>query len=340
MSSQAYITLNQWSRAEMPSDSGPLCQAMPTTADRALLELLHVLKRRNYRFVTPTPATHERVVSRQSRAESRSIEDVLGWSRPFRPDLIEDEVLDLLHAGNVIHPVDKGLLQSAIRVSSLHGMLFIHSAFPTDFEHAVFFGPDSYRFADLIAAELTACPLPEPGLIVDIGSGAGVGAIVAAGLCPGSPVTMIDVNPDALRFAEINARAADVSAHFVCGDNLDAVSQNVRLAVANPPYIIDDAGRAYRDGRGMHGTEVALDMARMAVERLTMDGRLILYTGSAIIDGGDPLKGAITELAEQAGRTLRYRELDPDVFGEELARPAYADVDRIALVAAIIGPTR
>ena len=28
-----------------------------------------------------------------------------------------------------------------------------------------------------------------------------------------------------------------------------------------------------------------------------------------------------------------YRELDPDVFGEELERPAYAQVERIAVVA-------
>lgn len=338
MSSQIDLASDERVDAEPSSKVTASRQNMRT--DRALLELLRLLERRGYRFVTPTPATHERVVSRPERAEGRSIEDVLGWSRPFRSDLLDDDVMDLLYAGQVIRPVGNELLQATIRISSLHDLLFIHSAFPTESKHAVFFGPDSYRFADLIAAELTACPLPEPGLIVDIGSGAGVGAIVAAGLCPGSSVTMVDVNPDALRFAEINARAASSTARFVCADDLDAVPKNVRLSVANPPYIIDDAGRAYRDGRGMHGTEVALDMARMAVERLASDGRLILYTGSAIIDGGDPLKEALAELAEQAGRTLRYRELDPDVFGEELARPAYADVDRIALVAAIIGPTR
>jgi hypothetical protein len=32
---------------------------------------------------------------------------------------------------------------------------------------------------------------------------------------------------------------------------------------------------------------------------------------------------------------LRYRELDPDIFGEELEKQAYADVERIAAVAAI-----
>ena len=33
------------------------------------------------------------------------------------------------------------------------------------------------------------------------------------------------------------------------------------------------------------------------------------------------------------GTRFDYRELDPDVFGEELDRPAYAHVERIAVVA-------
>jgi hypothetical protein len=36
------------------------------------------------------------------------------------------------------------------------------------------------------------------------------------------------------------------------------------------------------------------------------------------------------------GCTLDYREIDPDVFGEELSKPIYADVERIAVVGAVI----
>jgi len=85
----------------------------------------------------------------------------------------------------------------------------------------------------------------------------------------------------------------------------------------------------------MYGGAVALDMARLAVERLSASGRLILYTGSAIIDGADPLRDAFATVAQDGGCTMRYREIDPDVFGEELAGVAYADVERIAAVAAI-----
>jgi hypothetical protein len=39
---------------------------------------------------------------------------------------------------------------------------------------------------------------------------------------------------------------------------------------------------------------------------------------------------------EGAGCLLRYRELDPDIFSGELRRAAYADVERIAAVGAVI----
>jgi len=304
----------------------------------ALDRLLRLLADRGYRFVTPTPATHARIVARPAMVEAHSIRDVLGWSLPFPPRLLDDELHACLAEAGALNPVDTSLLRATIRVSSLDDLLFIHSAYPTDLPDAVFFGPDSYRFASLIAAELDHAPLRAGARIVDIGAGAGVGAIVAARCCDTPAVTMVDINPTALDLARINARFAGVDADFVLGETLDAIAGPIDLAVANPPYLIDESKRAYRDGGGMHGTEIALTMAEHAVARLSSDGRLILYTGSAIIDGGDPLRSALERVAARAGRRLRYRELDPDVFGEELDAPAYADVERIALVAAIIEP--
>ena len=57
---------------------------------------------------------------------------------------------------------------------------------------------------------------------------------------------------------------------------------------------------------------------------------LVLYTGVAIIGGVD----AVLEAARPRlrGWAWSYREIDPDVFGEELEQPAYGDVDRIAAV--------
>jgi hypothetical protein len=55
------------------------------------------------------------------------------------------------------------------------------------------------------------------------------------------------------------------------------------------------------------------------------------------LDGGrDELREALESLSGEAGCALAYRELDPDVFGEELENPAYADVERIAVVGAVL----
>src|SRR3546814_16535185 len=65
------------------------------------------------------------------------------------------------------------------------------------------------------------------------------------------------------------------------------------------------------------------------------DLRFILYTGSAIIDGHDFVRASLEQIAASNNCQLRYWEIDPDVFGEELENMFYADVDRIAAVAAI-----
>jgi hypothetical protein len=98
---------------------------------------------------------------------------------------------------------------------------------------------------------------------------------------------------------------------------------------------VDDDGRAYRDGGDLHGGRLSLEMAEAALERLNPGGRLLLYTGAAVVDGANPFLTELERLCADRGCTLSARELDPDVFGEELSRPAYADVDRIALIGAV-----
>jgi methylase of polypeptide subunit release factors len=307
---------------------------MTKDSDSALLDLLKLLAARGYAFVTPTPASHARVVARPDKRQAADLRDMLGWSLAFAPGL-DPHVEDLLAQADMLEPSD-GLLRSRLRVSSLQGRLFLHSAYPTEAEDSVFFGPDSYRFADLIAAELEREPLKLGAHIVDLGAGAGVGGIVAALASTDARVTLTDLNPKALRLARINAAAAGTQVETVEADTLDGVADPIDLAVINPPYIVDEDNRAYRDGGGMHGGEAPFRMTEMAARRLAPGGRLILYTGAAIVNGRNPLCEATAELATRRGLTHRCRELDPDVFGEELEHPAYADVERIALVAVLL----
>lgn len=301
----------------------------------ALIDLLSFLKDRKYSFITPTPATHARILARAPHRRARDLRDIFGWSLRFDLNRLDPELLEILGRANAIEEHGNSL-KSRFRVSSLGENLLLHSAYPTNQRDAVFFGPDSYRFARLISDELARCPQKDGARLVDIGTGTGVGGIVAAHLCPGLEILMTDINPLALRLARINARAAGVNARFHQTGNLSQIDGAFDLLLANPPYIMDPAGRAYRDGGGMHGAEVSLMMARQAVPQLSPGGRCILYTGSAIIDGRDELKDRLGALAEEQNCVIRYTEIDPDVFGEELANPAYADVERIALITAII----
>lgn len=301
------------------------------TDDEALLGLLRALDRTGYHFITPTPATHARFLERRSGQAASTLREVFGWNMPFSPQAAPPEILDLLKRSRRLASTEDGF-KSKVRASSLGEDLFFHSAFPTEAEDAVFFGPDSYRFARLIRAALPA-RLPD-GAIVDIGTGSGLGAVTAAKLT-GRPVLMTDINPKALHLARINATHAGVEARAVEGEGLAGVRGAVALALANPPYIADDAGRDYRDGGGLHGAAVSVAIAREAAGRLATGGRLILYTGAAIVDGRDRLKEALEGVMSEAGCDLDYSEIDPDVFGEELERDAYRDVERIAVVAAV-----
>jgi methylase of polypeptide subunit release factors len=301
----------------------------------SLLRLLSRLKQRNYRFVTPTPATHARVVARTDKQAAHSVEDVLGWSLPLGDKVLPSEIESCLADAGMLVADPLGR-RSLVRVSWLAGNLYLHSAYPTTNEDAVFFGPDSYRFSALVAQDLRRDPPAPDARIVDIGTGAGVGAVTAALLCPSAEVVMTDVNSTALRLARINAEAAGVEIQTAETRGLQGVEGLFDIAVINPPYIIDDGERAYRDGGGMNGGALSLELTRTALEHLSPGGRVILYTGSAIIHGRDALRDALTNLAHNAGATIDYKEADPDVFGEELSKPQYREVDRIALINCIL----
>lgn len=304
------------------------------SAHPALVDLLAQLEAAGYDFVTVTPATHRRVVARRKGEPARSLRDIFGWSLPFEPGTLTEAMQRCLEAAGMIELVDGGRLKSRVRVSRLGGRLFLHSAFPTDSEDSVFFGPDSYRFAALIDSELHATGRVER--LVDYGAGAAVGAIVATGRVEAGEVILVDRNRAALDLAAANCAHAGVKVRLVEASSLDAVDGGIDLVVANPPFMMDEEARAYRDGGDMMGARLSFDWAMDSARRLAAGGRMILYTGVAMVDGRDPLRDALAASLPAEGCSLRYSELDPDIFGEELERPAYSDVERIAAVAAII----
>lgn len=299
--------------------------------DLALRQLALWLHTQQYQFTTVTPATHARVNARPENAQAQTLAAIFGWSRPFARTLLPATMFERLRAADVV--VAHGALwRSQVRVSSLDGLLIFHSAYPTEAADTVFFGPDTYRFVQALKrhAQGTQAHVRRA---VDIGCGAGPGALTLARLYPQAEILGVDINPSALALTRLNAALAGLGHVQLClSDLLQQVEGSFDLIVANPPYLVDITERAYRHGGGPLGAELSLRIVHAALQRLAPGGRLVLYTGAAIIDNHDPFRQAVAQLLADQHVVWEYEEVDPDVFGEELLRGSYANAERIAAV--------
>ena len=297
----------------------------------ALTVLAKTLQARGYRFVAVTPATHCRVLDRPSPATT--LETIFGWNRPFDRDALDADIFDLLEDAEALEG-ESGRYRSKVRFATLDDLIFAHSGFTTAEQDAVFFGPDTYRFVRLLRASLADVAPGGPLRLIDIGSGSGAGGIAAARLLgKHTEVVLGDINRKALAFSAVNAVVNDVAAaKAVFSDVLTGVEGPTDIIVANAPYLVDDDRRLYRHGGGELGISLTVRIAEEGLERLKPSGRLILYSGTPIIGGTDPLREALESVLKLNASHFVYGEIDPDVFGEELDRQAYANADRIAAI--------
>lgn len=322
--------MNAVSARVQPPAQDDVCDAIATIGAH--------LRTRGYAFTTVTPETHRRVVANNPLCGD-ILRDVFGWNRSFAIDDLDASVSDAMQRARMLDAVgqSESLRRSGVRFASLGDELFAHSAFPTESSQSVFFGPDSYRFAHLIERTLAAHRHPVRR-IVDIGCGSGVGGLIAARMVR-NPVQLVlaDINPLALRFAEGNARLAGIDdAHCVLSDVFGSIDGDADVIVSNPPYLTDAKERLYRHGGAHFGAELSLRILRESLTRLRPHGVLVLYTGSAIVDGIDTFQTRALHVLRAPEFDFRYAELDPDVFGEELDRKHYAAVERIAAVGLVV----
>jgi methylase of polypeptide subunit release factors len=150
-------------------------------------------------------------------------------------------------------------------------------------------------------------------------------------------LVLADINPAALVHARANARLAELDrVAFVESDLYARTPGEFDLVVANPPYLVDASARTYRHGGGALGGGLSERIVAEGLPRLAPGGRLVLYTGAAIVGGADPLQQSLQASVARLGWPFSYRELDPDVFGEELEMPAYQAAERIAAVGLVV----
>ncbi len=302
-----------------------------TKSESALVALGEALLAAGFEFVCVTPATHGRVNARSEGRLGESLRDIFGWGLPFAPLSLPPPLLAFLRAAEAVD--DYGTtLRSLVRFSMLGSNIYVHSAYPTTDEHAVFFGPDTYRFCALLGRVWPRAATL--GRVVDVGCGSGAGGLFLAPFA--RQIVLADINESALSFARVNAQLCGCAEKVELrhSDVLAQIAGPIDAVIANPPFLVDAASRAYRHGGGEHGTDLALRIVQEALQRLEPGGVLVLYTGAPVVLGVDLFRRDVAPLL--TGLSHSYHEIDPDIFGEELAEPAYAKVERIAAVGLIV----
>lgn len=162
---------------------------------------------------------------------------------------------------------------------------------------------------ELLVRDQIAPLLPDPDgveSILELCTGSGCLAILAALQFPGAHVLASDISPDALDVAQINAASYGLQERltFVRSDLFDAVPTDRRfdLIIANPPYVTQAAVDAFTpeyraEPQLAHlGGEDGLDLVKRILDDaprfLSDDGVLIVELGQA----RDALEGARADL--------------------------------------------
>ena len=304
-------------------------------SSEALVALGRYLQSQAYHFTAITPLSHQRSNRRNGAALAKDLRGIFGWSRPFAPDDFAPVTKLLAAAGEL--EAEGETARSRVRFATLGDQLYVHSAYPTLADDAVFFGPDTYRFVRVIQ-QCVPRPSDQPMRLLDLGCGSGAGGLFAAAMLAlnRSKIVLSDINEKALRYARVNAALNGIAdVEFVRSDLFADLDGTFDVVMSNPPYLVDPLARAYRHG-GAEGFDLSVRIVEQSLDRLAPGGRLILYTGTPVVHGVDRFREALTRLLMRRRISWHYEEIDPDVFGEELETAAYQDADRIAAVSVII----
>lgn len=79
-------------------------------------------------------------------------------------------------------------------------------------------------------------------MFCEVGVGSGILSVMLSLLYPNSKTLAIDISPQALKIAKINAKAFGVESQIILqeGNLLNGITQKIDYLISNPPYIADD----------------------------------------------------------------------------------------------------
>jgi HemK-related putative methylase len=142
------------------------------------------------------------------------------------------------------------------------------------------FNPVLLRTGAFMVREMAAVELPARAKVLDLGTGSGVGAVFAARR--GAVVTAVDVNPEAVRCARMNALLnrledrvtvleGDLFRPLVDGERFDLILFNPPFHRGRPDDGLDHAWR---------GEDVFEQFTAELGDRLTPEGRALVVLSS------------------------------------------------------------
>jgi methylase of polypeptide subunit release factors len=134
--------------------------------------------------------------------------------------------------------------------------------------------PPDYVAAYTLTSRICDCLTPHVrgGRVLDVGTGSGVQALLAARHA--SHVVATDINPRALAFTELNAALnAFTNIEVRLGSLFEAVGgERFDLITCNPPYVVSPESRwAYRDS-GLQGDEISRRVMLAGADHLAEGG--------------------------------------------------------------------
>ena len=122
--------------------------------------------------------------------------------------------------------------------------------------------------------------------IVDLGTGAGIVAIVLARLCPSAQVTAVDLSSAALASARANAARHGATIRFLHGDWYEPLGEErFDLIVSNPPYVADGDPHLRRDGLPFE-PQIALTDGIAGGDGLACIRRIVAAAAEHLLPGG------------------------------------------------------
>lgn len=295
--------------------------------EQALVELGRLLRCYDYGFIPASQATLEHSVQRSERMgliQARNLREVFGFGLPFHAATLPEDVWALLRASECVRSYGS-LYLSEVAYAAFDQEIYVHSSCRIPALDAVHLLPASYRFRRFVQIHL------QPGThLVDIGTGCGVGGLSQRARV--ERMTLVDINPLALRFARVNAALADQSCAIVASEDLDSCLAGADRIIAFPPFLNDADGTQYVHGGGSFGEAFSVRIVAAALRALPAGGQLLLYGGATMIEGVDMFWQMLKPLVQNADVQLDYCELDPDIESPRLQTPDYFYAERIAAI--------